>query len=268
MIPLKDQEYIRQKFAQELFGPVKVDFFTERELGLAVPGKAPCELCKPTREMLQELSALNELLSLRIHHLEDQPEEARKFGVERVPAIVLRGGSRSDGETPFYKFYGMPGGTEFPGFIETISDVSRSEVLLAEESVRSLVKLKDEVSVRVFVTPTCPYCPGMARLAYQMTMVNPKVRSEVIEVQEFPDLGERYQVRAVPLTVINDSVAIPGMVPEEQLIEQVVKAAEAGTKGTVAVVEGGEVDTTSPVEAAAKPRIERGKERPSGLFIP
>jgi glutaredoxin-like protein len=268
MIPLKDQEYIRQKFAQELFGPVKVDFFTERELGLSVPGKQPCELCKPTREMLQELSSLSEMISLRVHYLEDRPEEARKFVVERVPAIVLRGASRSDGETPFYKFYGMPGGTEFPGFIETISDVSRSEVLLSEESVKALVKLNDEVSVRVFVTPTCPYCPGMARLAHQMTMVNPKVRSEVIEVQEFPDLGERYQVRAVPLTVINDSVAIAGMVPEQQLIEQVVKAAEAGTQGGIVVAEVTEGETTSPVTAAAKPRIERGKERPSGLFIP
>jgi glutaredoxin-like protein len=267
MIPLKDQELIRQKFAQELFGPVKIDFFTERELGLSVPGKQPCALCKPTREMLQELAGLSELLSLRMHYLEDKPEEARKFSVERVPSIVLRGASRAEGETPFFKFYGMPGGTEFPSFLETIADVSRTEVLLSEDSVKALSKINEEVSVRVFVTPTCPYCPGMARLAHQMTMVNPLVRSEVIEVQEFSDLAERYEVRAVPLTVINDSVAIPGMIPEPQLVEQVTRA--AGASGRASKVEAddteGQSSTVVPVES---PRVERGKERPSGLFIP
>jgi glutaredoxin-like protein len=267
MIPLKDQEFIRQKFAQELFGPVKVDFFTERDTGLTVPGKQPCALCKPTREMLQELAGLSELISLRMHYLEDGPEEAARFGVDRVPAIVLRGSSRSDGEVPFFKFYGMPGGTEFPSFIETIGDISRSEVLLSEESVKALLKLKDRATVRVFVTPTCPYCPAMARMAHQMTMVNPSIDSEVIEVQEFPDLAERYQVRAVPLTVINDSVAIPGMIAEDQLVEQVVAASgqRGEARATPAAGDDAQTSTVVPVE---KPRIERGKERPSGLFIP
>jgi glutaredoxin-like protein len=265
LIPLKDQEFIRQKFAEELLGPVKVDFFTERELGLTVPGKEPCALCKPTREMLQELAGLNEMISLRMHYLEDRPEEAQKFGVERVPAIVLRGGPRADGQAPFYKFYGMPGGTEVPAFLETIADVSRMEVILSGESVEALAKVRGDVSVRVFVTPTCPYCPMMAHLAHQMTMVNAHIRSEVIEVQEFPDLAERYQVRAVPLTVINDSVAIPGMIPEGQIVEQVVAAAGSGAEAPVVETNAGE---TSAVIPAEKPRIERGKERPSGLFIP
>ena len=49
MIPLKDQELIREKFAQELIGPVKIDLFTEREVGITVPGRQPCQYCKPTR---------------------------------------------------------------------------------------------------------------------------------------------------------------------------------------------------------------------------
>ena len=34
MIPLKDQELIRQKFAAELVAPVKIDYFAERESAL------------------------------------------------------------------------------------------------------------------------------------------------------------------------------------------------------------------------------------------
>ena len=264
MIPLKDQELIRQKFAAELVEPVKIDYFTERESALAVPGRKPCAYCKPTREMLQELSGLSDLISLRVHMFEEAVEERGKFGIERIPGIVIRSASTglsANGRS--FKYYGMPGGTEFPAFLESIVDISRGEVLLSKESVRELKKLREEVLVRVFVTPTCGYCPQMMRLAYQLSLASPKVRTEVIEVNEFPELGERYGVKAVPLTVIADKIAIPGAVPEPVLMEQVLKAAGAGTSGPAS--EGGPTSAVT-VEEPAPPQ--RGEQRPSGLIIP
>jgi len=149
VIPLKDQEFIRQKFAAELVGPVKIDYFTERELSLEVPGRRPCAYCKPTREMLQELASLSDLINLRVHLFEEAAEERSKFGIERIPGTALRGR-----DCVWFKYYGMPGGTEFPAFVESIVDISRGEVLLSQESVRELKKLRDDVLVRVFVTPT------------------------------------------------------------------------------------------------------------------
>lgn len=246
MISLRDQEAIGQKFAAEMLGPVKIDYFTERNLGITLPGKAPCQFCKPAREMLQELAGLSDLISLRIHYFEDDTPEKAQFGVERVPGIVMR---NVPGATA--KFYGIPGGTEFPMFIDSIIDFSRGEVLLSEESATSLAALEVDISLRVFVTPACPYCPAMMRAAYQMAMVSPRIHAETIEVNEFPELADRFQVQAVPLTVINDSVAIPGMVHEKQLTEQIMKVA----KGEAA-------------EKAPTKKIERGKQRDSGLFIP
>jgi glutaredoxin-like protein len=251
MIPLKDQEMIRQKLAEEMVFQVKIDYFSERELGLTVPGKQPCVYCKPTGEMLTEIAGLSDLISLRVHYLEDHPPEQTQFGVTEVPGIVLR-----RGET-VVKYYGIPAGTEFPGFIECIIDLSRGETLLSEASLASLASLESDVGIKVFVTPTCPYCPGMMRLAYQLAMASPKVHAETIEINEFPELAQRYGVQVVPLTVINDAAAIPGMVPEEQLVEQVTRAAlesPAGQLGTA---------TETPAEP-----IQRGKERSSGLFIP
>lgn len=257
MIPLRDQEAIRQKFAIELAGPVKIDYFTEREVNLTLPNRKPCAYCKPVREMLQEIAALSDAISLRIHYFDEAIEERTKFGIERIPGIVLRGFG-----DPFFKFYGMPGGTEFPGFLDSIVDISRREVLLSDESVKALQKLDEEVGVRVFVTPTCPYCPQMARAAFQLAMVNPKVRAEVIEVNEFPELAERYKVRAVPLTVIADRVLIPGAMPEKQLVEQVLKAVALPMGQPVEV--GGPTTPVTPPEAAPA----RGKQRDSGLIIP
>ncbi len=268
MIPLKDQELIRQKFAVELIGPLKIDYFTERESALTVPGRTPCGYCKPTREMLQELAGLSDLISLRAHIFEEAVEERAQLGIERIPGIVLRGASAraQQAGTPTangvsFKFYGMPGGTEFPSFLESIVDISRGEVLLSKESQKDLKKLRDEVPVRVFVTPTCGYCPQMMRLAYQLSLANPKVRAEVIEVNEFPELGERYAVRAVPLTVIADKISIPGAVQESVLVEQVLKSADAETSAQA----GG---PTSAITREEPPTVERGEQRPSGLIIP
>jgi glutaredoxin-like protein len=255
VIPLKDQQAIQAKFAGEMAAPVKIDYFTQRETKLEAPGGAPCAFCKQTQDMLKELSSLSDLISLRIHQFDDDPEEKTKFGVERVPGMVLRGPGSG-----FFKYYGIPGGTEFPAFVETLVDLSRWETLLMADSVKALSELKTDVSVRVFVTPTCPYCPQMARAVFMMGMITEHVKAEVIEVNEFPDLAERYKIEAVPLTLINDSIAIPGALPEPALIEQVVKA--AGAKPSK--------DTPSgPTSQPEKPKpIERGKRRDSGLYIP
>ncbi len=257
MIPLKDQEAIRTKFAQELFGPVKIDYFTQKEMDIIVPGREPCATCKPTRQMLQELAALSDLISLRVHNIEDEREEAARFGVERIPGIVLRGR-----DTAMMKLYGMPAGSAFPTFLDTISDVSCKAVLLSPESVKALRKVKDDLRVKVFVAPMCPYSPGPARAAFQMSLANPRVKPEVIQADEFPALAQRYDVKAVPLTVIEERIAVLGAVPEKGLVEQVVKAAQS----TAAQPS----DVRGPSTPWAPPKAEKGEPQRGGggLILP
>jgi predicted DsbA family dithiol-disulfide isomerase len=46
----------------------------------------------------------------------------------------------------------------------------------------------------------------------------------VIEVQEFPQLARKYQVRGVPMTVLNDGEALVGAVPPMHLVDAVERA--------------------------------------------
>jgi len=265
MIPLKDQEIIRQKFAHQLVGPVKIDLFTEREMGLFIPGHRPCATCKPTREMLQELSSLSDLISLRVHIWNEADEERERFGIERIPATILRGpfdSAQGRRDRAVLKFYGLPSGNEFPGFIETIADVSRGEVHLSPESMKAIRKLKEDVTIRVFVTPTCPYCPQMARIACWVALANPKMHPEVIEVNEFPELAQRYGVRAVPFTVIADRVTIPGAVQERVLMEQLLKAIQSPISEPSTAA-----GPASPMPSGQE-APKRGQQRDSGLLIP
>ena len=47
-----------------------------------------------------------------------------------------------------------------------------------------------------------------------MAIAKANVIADVVEVSEFPELANRYAVRGVPKTVINDSVEFVGNVPE------------------------------------------------------
>ncbi len=259
MIPLKDQDAIRMKFGQELLGPVKIDYFTQKELDIVVPGREPCATCKPTGQMLRELAALSDLISLRVHIFDEEREEAAKFGVERIPGIVLRGR-----DTASMKVYGMPAGTEFPTFLDSISDVSCKAVMLSPESVKALRKVKEDLRVKVFVAPMCLYSPGPARAAFQLSIVNPRVKAEVIQADEFPALAQRYEVKAVPLTVIEDRIAVVGAVPEKGLVEQVVKASQSAAAQPS--------DVRGPSTPWEPPKGEKGKGEAqaggSGLILP
>lgn len=63
------------------------------------------------------------------------------------------------------------------------------------------------------------------RLAHQFAIENELVRGDMVEVTEFPYLVERYDVQGVPRTVINESSAVEGALPEAMFVEQVLAAA-------------------------------------------
>lgn len=55
-------------------------------------------------------------------------------------------------------------------------------------------------------------------------MENPRIRAEVIEATEFPELVQQYMVRGVPKTVINEKVQFEGAVSEEVMLEHIRRA--------------------------------------------
>jgi glutaredoxin-like protein len=122
------------------------------------------------------------------------------------------------------RFVGMPGGYEFSTLIADLVDVSKGRTDFSETARAVIEAIARPVHVQVFVTPGCPYCPKAARMAHQLAMVNPSVLAEVVEANEFQNLSERYQVRSVPMTVINDRIQFVGSLSEAKVLEAVQEA--------------------------------------------
>lgn len=149
MIPLKDQEYLRGLFAENLVDDVKIEHFTQRETGLIVPGREPCQTCKPTRQMLEELAGLSPKIHLHVYEFVQQPQAASEWGIDKIPGTVIR-----SGKNRLFRFYGIPAGNEFPNFVNMIIDISRGVAQLSEETKKQLKKLKKDMRLQVFLTPT------------------------------------------------------------------------------------------------------------------
>ena len=64
----------------------------------------------------------------------------------------------------------------------------------------------------------------MARAAHAFAVANPRVKAEVIEASEFPEMSRRYQVMGVPKTVINDQAEFVGAVPDEMFVNAVLES--------------------------------------------
>ena len=63
-------------------------------------------------------------------------------------------------------------------------------------------------------------------MAHKLAIENEHITADVVEVSEFIDLAQRYQVRGVPKTVVNDRIEIMGAVPEPRFLQEVLKAVE------------------------------------------
>jgi alkyl hydroperoxide reductase subunit AhpF len=192
----EDAVQLRAHLRERLAGPVTIDYFMPGDSKPFVPGRES-GIRDDARELLEEVAGLSEKIALKVH---DSPREALLMAgmeVDRAPAIVLAG----------------------------LVDVGNGQTDLSEQTTKALRGLVKDVRIRVFVTPTCPFCPAAASLAQKMAVESQRVTADIVEANEFSDLAERYNVRGVPKVVVNESTGFVGAQPEARFLEYVLRAA-------------------------------------------
>jgi glutaredoxin len=253
-----DRMTVRRLLTEGLERDVELIFFTQSRTRESTSEHPDCDTCADTAELLDELVGLSDRLRLTTHDVTDDPEVATRYNVTAVPMVLLRpvnlnqDPARLDGDGTVgpasparstaagsrqglanhtvsnVRFLGQPGGYEFTTLIEDLVDLGKGTTGLASTTVEAVRAIDVPVHIQVFVTPACPYCPRVARLAHQLAMENTLIVADVIEANEFPVLSERYQVRSVPKTVINDRVQIVGSISEATVLEGLTRAISHG----------------------------------------
>ncbi len=164
-----------------------------------------------------------------IHHRvirfnEKSREIFRKFGISRVPTVMLLDG--------YIKYVGMPAGEEVRGFIETIIRLGSDDSGLSSVSKRLLASINKHLTIEVIVTPTCPYCPYASVLSNMFAFESYRngsklITSLTIEAYENPDIADKYNVMTVPAIAVNNSVEFVGPPTEDQLLRIILRYGRA-----------------------------------------
>ena len=219
-----DEELLKElrTTLKELENPVKLILITDPE--------SECEHCDDIRDIIKLLASVS--TKVRWKELTSTSPEAERLEVTMFPALLVHGVKEYN-----IRYFGTPSGYEFAALVEDIQDVSRGkprglDPKLAEALKRHVVK---KTRIKVFVTPTCPYCPLAVRAAHRYAMVNDLIYGDMIEALEFPDLASKYNVYAVPKVVIEvegvDRAQFEGAVPDAHFVSEILRANGVDLKG-------------------------------------
>ncbi|MFX1307124.1 MAG: thioredoxin family protein, partial [Promethearchaeota archaeon] len=179
-----------------------------------------CMACEGAYELLKTLEDLSDgKLKIEEISTEENEEEARKYSVTRIPAILFV--DENDKEIIRYSAY--PTGSEFVPFLNSIQYFSGVRPYYSDQIITHLKKI-DKSKMKIFITPTCPYCPATVPVLTLFAIVSKgKVSAEVIDVDLNPDIAMKYQVQGVPHTVINEKDHIYGMFTPQDLLDKLTK---------------------------------------------
>jgi alkyl hydroperoxide reductase subunit AhpF len=149
-MPLLD-ERVQKQVRSALSGvkhPVKLLMFTQGD-----GGALECDYCSETRNLVEEVGGLSDKIEVEIRDFQRDAELAARYGVDKIPAIVMLGG----GENPKdhgIRFYGIPSGYEFSSFIEGLRTIGTGESGLSAHTLETIAGITRPVHIQVFVTPT------------------------------------------------------------------------------------------------------------------
>lgn len=208
--------YLDDKIKEELKKQLSV--LTKNVKMVLFTQELECQFCKETNAILTELSEVSDKLSLEVKNFITDKEDALKYNVDKIPATVMLD---ENGKDYGIKFYGIPSGYEFASLLEDIIMLGTGKTGLAEEVETHIKSIQEDVHMQVFVTPSCPYCPQAVVTAHKFAYLNDKIKSDMVEATEFPHLSNKYSVRGVPRTVINEETFVEGAAPEQMILDKV-----------------------------------------------
>ena len=135
----RDEAAVKTEF-ERIGGPVKLTVFAT-ELGGDSNAQAVA--------LIREVAALSDQLSVTVLNPHIDRDQAAAYGITESPAVVVEGAQDYG-----IRFLGIPAGYEFSNLIDSIIAVSTGEAGLTDETKATLAGLTEDVTIKVFATPT------------------------------------------------------------------------------------------------------------------
>jgi alkyl hydroperoxide reductase subunit AhpF len=103
-----------------------------------------------TKQILGELAALNDKITVVDKNFVLDTEDRAKYKIDKAPAIVIL----SDDIDTRMRLYGAPTGYEFVGLVEAIIVAGTGKIELDPETMKWIQAVDKPTHIQVFSTPT------------------------------------------------------------------------------------------------------------------
>jgi len=174
----------------------------------------------------------------------------------RKPSFVVA----RQGESTGVRFAGLPLGHEFTSLVLALLWTGGHPPKVEAEVIDSIKALDGDFSFEVYMSLTCHNCPDVVQALSLMAIMNPKIKTTVIEGGAFQKEVEERQIMAVPMVFLNGEVFASGRMSVEEIVAKLDTgaanrdAAKLNAKDPfdVLIVGGGPAGAAAAVYAARK----------------
>ena len=171
-------------------------------------------------DLVKALAELTDKIKPHFHRIGEETSKNR--GVFRSPTVLIAPDRYA------IRYTGAPVGEEGRSFIMALLMASTGRTFISDDSKQRLKRLSEKRHVRVFVSPTCPYCPQQVLYAVSVAVERKDlVSAEVIEIYENRDLAQQYAAMSVPKTFVGETLVSSGLQPEEYFMESLIEESPA-----------------------------------------
>ena len=202
-----------------------------------------------SREMLELLQTIQSLRSDRIT-LKTDGQDARKpsFTLQRV------------GSDTSLRFAGLPLGHEFTSLVLALLWTGGHPPKVEQDVIDQVKGLQGDFNFEVYMSLSCHNCPDVVQALSLMAILNPQVKTVVIEGGAFQEEVTRREIMAVPMVFLNGQVFGSGRMTLEEIVAKLdtnsaaKEAAKLSAKDAydVLIVGGGPAGAAAAVYAARK----------------
>ena len=163
------------------------------------------------REVIRAFRQLSDKITLREYDLDHKL--AKEWKVTHSPTLVIAP------EKYGIHWLGAPMGEEARTFLEILILIGLGQSQLSDQALKVIKKIDSARHIKIFVSPTCPYCPQQAINAVKAAIEMPdNISLEIIDIQSEPELADQYSAQSVPQAYANDILIGQGAQPEEVFI--------------------------------------------------
>ncbi|MDJ0876745.1 MAG: FAD-dependent oxidoreductase [Desulfobacterales bacterium] len=168
------------------------------------------------RQVIRAFRELTDRITLREYGLDH--EKARELNVTVSPTLVIAPDKYN------IRWIGAPMGEEARTFLELLILVGSGQSNASDQSLKVLERIDSPRNVKVFISPSCPYCPQEAVNGAKAAVARPDLISlELIDIQCRPDIAQQYSAHSVPVAYANEALIGQGAQAEEVFMSSLQK---------------------------------------------